>query len=355
MLNDLPTVPGPGAGGAEVVIDRLTSALRAQGHEVRLHSRPGPRSGLAKAGAFWDPWEARRVARVVSEFRPDVVHAHNLLRELSAAVLRPVRHLPVVMTVHDLRLAGTVLGQRSWPERLLDGAVKQPSDARAVRRVVRHYVTVGEAAAEALRRKGFGPLTVIAPPGPDWPTAGAPPSASRTLCFVGRLSPDKGVEVALAAFAALGVADARLVVVGDGPQRRALEAVAPDGVTFLGRLDPTELAGVVGSVRAVLVPSLPTLRPETSSLTTIEAAWSGRPVLASDDPAVASIVAALGCGVVVPAADAPALRDAMEQILSDDARADALGAAGASAVRAAHDPAAVAARYVEAYRQAGAT
>lgn len=350
MLNDLPTLPGPGHGGAEVVLARLTTALEARGHQVRLHSRPGPRTGLSKVGALWDPWEARRLAAVVRDFRPEVVHAHNVLRELSAAVLRPIRHLPVVMTVHDLRLAGVVLGQRSFPERLLDGRVKQPLDARAVRRAVRHFVTVGEASADALRGKGFAPLSVIAPLGPQWPLALSPPSSSSTVCFVGRLSPDKGADVAIAAFAALGLPDARLVVAGDGPERSSLEAKAPAGVSFLGRLSSPQLAEVVASSRAVVVPSLPALRPETSSLTTIEAAWSGRAVVASDDPAVAAIVTRLGCGLITPAGDVAALTAALRQVLTDDALADTFGTAGAAAARAAYAPEVIAAAYLELYR-----
>jgi glycosyltransferase involved in cell wall biosynthesis len=350
MLNDLPAMQGPGHGGAEVVLERLGAALAMQGHEVRLHSRPGPRTGLAKIGALWDPWEARRLAAVVRDFRPDVVHAHNLLRELSASVLGPVRHLPVVMTVHDLRLAGVVLGQRSRPERLLDTGLKQPLDARAVRRVVRHFVTVSETAADVLRHKGFRPITVIAPLGPDWPAVVVPPSSSVTLCFVGRLSADKGVDVALAAFGALGLSDARLVVVGDGPERAALEAVAPAGVSFLGRLPSAQLAEVVAASRAVVVPSLPTLRPETSSLTAIEAAWSGRAVVASDDPAVAAIVQHLACGLITPAGDAAALAAAFGQILTDDVLADGFGTAGAVAARAAYAPEIIAAEYLELYR-----
>ena len=249
MVNDLPTSRGEGHGGAEVVVERLTVALETQGHQVRLHSRPAPRTGVSKAGAFWDPIEARRLTAVVREFEPDVVHAHNLLRELSSAVLRPLRHLPVVMTVHDLRLAGIVLGQRSLPERLLDGAIKQPLDARAVRRSVRHYVTVGTTAAEVLQRKGFRPVTVIEPLAPDWPAAVTLPSDSSALCFVGRLSPDKGVDVALAAFGALDLPGAQLLIVGEGSERAELQASAPPGVRFLGRLASAELAAVLAGVR----------------------------------------------------------------------------------------------------------
>jgi glycosyltransferase involved in cell wall biosynthesis len=354
MLNDLPA--SPPTGGAEVVLDRLTVALGRDGHDVRVHTRPGARTGVAKVGALWDPAEGRRVARLVADLEPDVVHLHNVLRELSAAVLPPLADVPVVMTVHDLRIAGVVLGQRSAPERLLDGRLKQPRDTRLVRRVVDHYVAVGPVLAQALQDKGFGPISVIEPPAPDWPAPTTRPSQSRDLAVVCRLSPDKGVGVALAAFGALDPAvRGRLLVAGDGPLRAALEASAPEGVTFLGRVPSADLPGLLAGVRAVLVPSLPAVRPETSSLTAIEAAWCGRPVVCSDDPATAALVTRLGAGVVVPAGDVAALTAALADLLADDVRTDALGAAGATAVRSAHAADAVAARYVEVYREAGAS
>lgn len=352
MLNDLPTTPGVGHGGAEVVVERLAGALRALGHEVLVQTRSGPRSGAALAGALWDPFEARRVAAVVRSFRPDVVHAHNVLRELSPSVLWAVRRLPLVMTVHDLRVASIVLGQRSGPERFVDARLKQPFDARLVRRVVDAYVTVGPDAAAVLQAAHFGPVTVIEPPGPGWAEPTQPPSTFHDLAFIGRVAADKGVGVAIAAFAALSPAPAgRLLVVGDGPLRRQLEATAPQGVTFLGRLGADDLCALLGTVRAVVIPSLPSLRPETSSLASIEAAWMGRPVVVSDDPAASGLVRRLGAGIVVPAGDLEGLTAAMADLLGDDALVDRLGASGAVAVRRRHTPKVVAERHVAVYEQ----
>lgn len=353
MLNDLPVAPGPGHGGAEVVIDRLCTALQGRGHEVLVHSRPGPRLGLHRVGAFWDPQEGRRVAALLRSFRPDVIHAHNVLRELSPAVLWAVRRLPVVLTVHDLRIAAIVLGQGSAAERLVDGRIKQPLDAALVRRVVDSYVTVGPVAAEVLRHKGFDPVTVIEPPAPSWPAPVRLPSECTDLAIIGRVATDKGVDVALAAFARLDPAlRGRLLVVGDGPQKAELEASAPDGVDFLGRLTADELPGLLATVRAVVLPSLPALRPETSSLTSIEAAWMGRPVVCSDDPAASGLVTRLGAGLVVPAGDVPALTVALTRVMQDDSLVDRLGAAGAGGARRGHAADVVAQRYLDVYQQA---
>lgn len=137
---------------------------------------------------------------------------------------------------------------------------------------------------------------------------------------------------------------------GEGSERAELQASAPPGVRFLGRLASAELAAVLAGVRAVVVPSLPALRPETSSLTSIEAAWSGRPVLASDDPALEVLVTRLGCGIVTRAGDVSALTSAMRQVLTDGDLADRLGADGAATVRATNAPEVIASAYLELYR-----
>jgi glycosyltransferase involved in cell wall biosynthesis len=100
------------------------------------------------------------------------------------------------------------------------------------------------------------------------------------------------------------------------------------------------------------VPSLPALRPETSSLTAIEAAARGRPVLASDDPAVVEVVDALGCGLVTPAGHRQGLAAAMRQVLGDDELVRRLAETGAERTGRRNAPQPVAAAYVSVYRRA---
>jgi glycosyltransferase involved in cell wall biosynthesis len=352
VLNDLPSVPGPGYGGAEVSIGRISRALRRAGHQVREHSRPGPHSGPSRALALWDPMERRRVREVMESFRPHVVHAHNVLRELSPSVLLACSGVPVVMTVHDLRVVGIVQGLGSSLEQTIDRRVKQPLDTKIIRRVVTHYAAVSQVAAKELAAAGISPVTVVPPPGPDWDLTAPPAASCRDLVVIARLTPDKGVDVALDAFASLSAdfPDTRLVIVGEGPDGEALQSRGVPNVVFTGRQSGPQVAAQIARARAVVVPSLPGIRPETSSLTTIEAASMGRPVIGSSDPAVASLVTSLGCGVVVPAGDVTALANAMRTLLSSDARVAEIAAVGERNARLWHAPEAVAMTYAALYR-----
>jgi glycosyltransferase involved in cell wall biosynthesis len=90
--------------------------------------------------------------------------------------------------------------------------------------------------------------------------------------LVGGFVPYKREEIALEAFRAL---DRRLVVVGDGPRRAALEAGAPKNVTFLGRVPDAELADLYARCRALVYP-----QEEDFGIVAVEAQAAGRPVIA---------------------------------------------------------------------------
>ena len=94
--------------------------------------------------------------------------------------------------------------------------------------------------------------------------------------MVSRLAPEKGVDVAIDACRAAGIA---LVVAGDGPEREALQARAGDAdVRFVGHVDDAELARLRAGAAIALVPSR---SAETFGLAAAEAMAAGLPVAAS--------------------------------------------------------------------------
>jgi glycosyltransferase involved in cell wall biosynthesis len=91
--------------------------------------------------------------------------------------------------------------------------------------------------------------------------------------LVSRLNTYKRVDIAIQAFEALGL---RLLVVGEGPERAALEAQATSGgVRFLGRVTDAELVDLYAGCEALIFP-----QEEDYGLTPLEAQASGRPVVA---------------------------------------------------------------------------
>ena len=119
-------------GGAEAYMEDVAGLQRGNGHRVaffamahpdnraseferhfpsRVELNPPPRSLHGRAVAvgrmLHSPSARRGIEAVLEEFRPDVVHLHNVYHQLSPSILRPLkrRGVPAVMTLHDYKLA----------------------------------------------------------------------------------------------------------------------------------------------------------------------------------------------------------------------------------------------------------
>jgi glycosyltransferase involved in cell wall biosynthesis len=132
------------------------------------------------------------------------------------------------------------------------------------------------------------------------------------VLYVGRLAPEKGVDVLLEAVRGL---DADVVVAGSGPDERRLRAVAPANVRFLGRLDRDDLPAWYAAVDVLCLPS----RSEPWGMTLNEAAAAGLPLVATDAVGAAWDLLEDGQnGFRVPAGDAEALGEALRRLVVDD-------------------------------------
>jgi glycosyltransferase involved in cell wall biosynthesis len=183
-------------------------------------------------------------------------------------------------------------------------------------------------------------VAVVRIPVPPPAVAPVPPDECTDVVFVGRVAPDKGAHVAIAAFKAMADRHerARLVVVGDGPARRRLEGLSgSDGrIVFTGMLDEKGVSEALGRARVVVVPSIPALRREGLPTVAVEAARHGRPIVTSDDPGLVEVSRLVG-GDVVPAGDVGALAEALDRWLSHPGAASEAGAAALEAAARVFD------------------
>lgn len=126
------------------------------------------------------------------------------------------------------------------------------------------------------------------------------------LLHVGRLAPEKNVELALRAHALLRRMrlDCQMLVVGDGPLRARLQRQYPE-VRFLGVLRGDDLSRCYASADAFLFPSL----SDTFGNVTLEAMASGLPVLAFDTAAAGDLIVPRVNGFLAPAGDETAFLD----------------------------------------------
>jgi glycosyltransferase involved in cell wall biosynthesis len=223
---------------------------------------------------------------------------------------------------------------------------------RALSRRVDAHVAVGDRAARMLEDMvGLEPGSVrtIYNGVPDVPVEPAARSADGPVIgSLGRITYQKGYDVLVRALAALPGVSA--VVVGDGPERRAIEALAGR----LGVQDRFEIVGwrddarrYLGALDIFVLPS----RFEGFPLSIVEAMLAGTAVVASDIGSIAEAVVPGETGLLVPPDDPEGLAAAIRELLDDPARRRTLSEAARSRARRHFTSSVMAARYQELYEE----
>jgi glycosyltransferase involved in cell wall biosynthesis len=340
------------ARGADVepMVWSLSGRALAESHERLAHA--GVRHevlGLSPA----NPGAVGRFRRRLAESRPDVVHAHLEFSSTLgiAAVLWLGGGAPpiVVQLVNDLyarplwaRAAGRLLAGR-----------------------VAGYVAVSPGVCRAAVRAYRGRVRRVAviPPGIDLRrfdraradpavTAGLRRGATRVVGTVGRLADQKALHVLLDAVPRLLAQDPgiRVLVVGDGPLRPALERRARrlgvgDAVVFTGHQ-----ADVVPAYAAMDVFVLPS-RYEGFGIVFLEAMAMGVPVVGTRVVGIEDAVTDGATGLLVPYGDASALAAAVIRLCSDCALRERVCSEAVRKVTRDHGRDVMAARTESFYRE----
>ena len=171
--------------------------------------------------------------------------------------------------------------------------------------------------------------------------------------IAGRLSAEKGIDVAIRAIAHLPE-PAHLDIAGDGPVRADLESLAaaeaPGRVTFHGRLPKSALFDLLRRSSVAVVPST---WYENQPMAVLESLAIGLPVIGSDLGGIPELVDPGRDGLLVPAGDDKALATAMGEILGDSTRALAMGQNGRRKIEAEFPPSLHLERISGLYREIG--
>ncbi|MFO0919405.1 MAG: glycosyltransferase [Planctomycetaceae bacterium] len=157
-------------------------------------------------------------------------------------------------------------------------------------------------------------------------TAFGIPANSPVLITIGRLEPQKGIDLLLAGIPAVQSRhpEAHFLIVGDGPDRPALEQQArqlgiADHIHWAGRRD--DVPQLLAASTALVLPS----RWEGMPNVVLEAMAAGKPVIATQVEGIADLVIPGTTGWLIPIENPPMLAEAIVQILADSARAIAMG------------------------------
>ena len=298
-------VPEFEEGGVERYVLQLAKEQLTRGHRVFL----------ATAGGKLEPLLPREVTVIhlpVQRKNPftglyctfclalkrgqwDIIHAHSRVPAWISWWTSALTNMPWIMTAHAVysRNAGIAPLKHARGVICISDAVKQHLEGYLPKRTV--VVPNGvQKPTRFWERKGF----------PDYPR----------FLFVGRLTRLKGLDTALRALGKLKDRTWTLDVIGDGPQRAELEALAAElglkeRVAFHGFRDDVE--EWMASSGCLLFPSY----QEGMGLVVLQALNVGLPVLASDlEP-----LRPLASGPLVPPGDVDAWRKSIEKVLDGDA------------------------------------
>ncbi|MGC0409706.1 glycosyltransferase involved in cell wall biosynthesis [Streptomyces sp. SAI-195] len=344
----------PVDGGVARVVTDLTRAQLAAGLSVAVACPAGDLADrLRSLGADVRHWpatrspgpalvrEVRRLLRVVEDVRPDLVHAHSAKAGLAGRLAVRGR-VPTVFQPHAWSFeavggaaARLALGWERWSARWTARTVcvSEAERLRGARSGLRGPWAVIPNGVDLARFPADAPEYARHDPAGPRLRHGVAPDAPLVVC-VGRLCPQKGQDVLLSAWESVlaRVPGARLVLVGDGPDRARLAARAPASVLFAGAV--ADAAGWYRAADLVVLPS----RWEGMALAPLESMACGRPVVVTDvDGAREALPHALVPHCLVPPGDPTALADAATALLLDAPLRASLGRQGRAHVRSAHD------------------
>ena len=308
--------------------------------EIEFGQDYGVAGKLVRASRVIYSLQAReKLKELLGVFSPRIAHVHNIYHHLSPSILSLLRDrgIPVVMTVHDLKLgcpAYTMMRGNMPCEScrggkvhnvLLNKCIKGSAALSAVvmveaalHRMLRTYesgvarfVVPSRFVLDTLVRWGWPREAFVHIPNFVDTERFRPGSGiGRRFVYCGRLDALKGVETLVRAAA---LARQPVTIVGRGPQEARLRELAVElgaDVSFAGHLAKDALIEVLQSARAIVVPSEVN---ENAPLSLLEAYATARPVIGSNIAGIPELIREGETGALFPTGDAPALAAVLER------------------------------------------
>jgi teichuronic acid biosynthesis glycosyltransferase TuaC len=319
------------SGGLRHALGALVDLLRQPRHETRdgvqvtyVRYVSAPRS---RSYAHWGAWAAPALALALRRLRREgfafeVIHAHNAVPAGDAA-LKARTGVPLVISVHGgdvLYTAPRVRGGREAVSRTLGKARLVLANSRGIEELARG---MGARRSRVVRLGAQTPAHAL-PTAPTGQPSLEPLKRAPALVTVGHLVARKRHADVMRALAVLSDRHPtlRYVIVGEGPERPALESLAArlgvaERVELCGQLEPAEALARMRSCTLFAMPST----EEAFGVAYIEAMAAGLPAIGCRGEPGPEEIAKAGDGfVLVPPGDIERLSQRIDELLSDPDR-----------------------------------
>lgn len=312
-------------GGEDAVVKTEYELLKSYGEDVRLYERnnieidslsPGEKLKLLFSYR-WSQSSYREFKNIVDEFKPDVVHLHNIFFLLTPSVYAACqeRNIPVVHSQHNFRLLCSnglffrenhiceeCLKHTLWRgvrygcyknSRILTALIVAIIDHHWKKgtwlKMVDAFITATEFGKRKFIEGGIPPEKIFVKPNFLYPDPGKREKDEGYALYAGRLSQEKGIELLIGAWKYVSAAP--LKVMGDGPLMEKVKNIVKDkkvnNIEFLGFQSKENAARYMKGARFIIIPSL---CYESFPRIIAEAFAYGIPVLASELGTMKSLI-----------------------------------------------------------------
>ncbi len=277
--------------GEESVVESQIELLRKKGHLVRTYFRHSKELESMKNGrtraflsGIHNPKSVKEINRIIDDFRPEIVHIHNLYPLISPSILDVIkkRGIPIVMTVHNYRLmcpSGLFFTKGEICEKCTSGIMEfncvinncENSVSKSIGYAFRNFwfrindsyknnvnifLCLTNFQRDKLISNGFPEdrCSVLSNfYGKDKSEIKYKASSRKYIAFAGRISPEKGLPFLLEA--ASNLPDVEFRIAGEGELEYVQKLNVPKNVRMLGMLNADELKDFYNGAKFLVLTS----------------------------------------------------------------------------------------------------
>lgn len=335
-------------GGEETVVANELELVKQKGHDSELYqvSSQAIKTGLDKMRTAmrlsYSKESKRSLKRFLQDFKPDVVHVHNWFPLLTPSIFDACLEfqIPVVQTLHNFRItcaSGLLLRHGRVCEDCIGGSpyrgaihgcyqgsrlaslavakmISAHRNQDTWNRKISKFITPSVFAKTKFAEAGVREELIAVKPhftfDPFLDNKVTQESRATHALYIGRLSPEKGINTLLSAFQELGHP---LTIIGDGPLRTHVEAASGSSITYLGAMTQKQISQQLLKAGFLVAPSE---CHETFGLAILEAFAHELPVVAANNSSFTELVVHHHNGIVFNAGNKEALKSAVTELVS---------------------------------------